>query len=205
MSFLRAFARNRGAVRGPGRCCSLVAVPWPGWRRCCSRTRRGTCSGAPFAPPGEEGFLLGSDSLGRDVAADIAYGAQRVAADRGGVHRGRASRCWVSRWGRWRATFGRLGGRRADAHRGVLPDHPVLPAGGGAGGDLHGRSLWLHRGGDRGGIVAAGGAGGARRVPVAALARVRAGGGGSGALAQSPSWCGRCCPTRCRRSSCWRA
>ncbi len=31
--------------------------------------------GAPFAPPGEEGFLLGSDSLGRDVAADIAYGA----------------------------------------------------------------------------------------------------------------------------------
>ena len=31
--------------------------------------------GAPFAPPGEEGFLLGSDSLGRDVAAGIAYGA----------------------------------------------------------------------------------------------------------------------------------
>ena len=29
----------------------------------------------PFAPPGEDGFLLGSDSLGRDVAAGIAYGA----------------------------------------------------------------------------------------------------------------------------------
>ncbi len=31
--------------------------------------------GAPFAHPGEEGFWLGSDSLGRDVAADIAYGS----------------------------------------------------------------------------------------------------------------------------------
>jgi peptide/nickel transport system permease protein len=31
--------------------------------------------GAPFSPPGEDGFLLGTDSLGRDVAADIAYGA----------------------------------------------------------------------------------------------------------------------------------
>jgi peptide/nickel transport system permease protein len=31
--------------------------------------------GSPFDPPGEEGFLLGTDSLGRDVAAGIAYGA----------------------------------------------------------------------------------------------------------------------------------
>ena len=31
---------------------------------------------APFVPPGEEGMLLGSDSLGRDVAAGIAHGAR---------------------------------------------------------------------------------------------------------------------------------
>ncbi|MBB5694125.1 peptide/nickel transport system permease protein [Roseomonas pecuniae] len=33
-------------------------------------------AGAPFSPPGEDGMLLGSDSLGRDVAAGIAYGAR---------------------------------------------------------------------------------------------------------------------------------
>jgi peptide/nickel transport system permease protein len=32
--------------------------------------------GAPFMGPGEMDFLLGSDSLGRDVAAGIAYGAR---------------------------------------------------------------------------------------------------------------------------------
>jgi peptide/nickel transport system permease protein len=32
--------------------------------------------GAPFQPPLSEGLLLGSDTLGRDVAADIAYGAR---------------------------------------------------------------------------------------------------------------------------------
>jgi peptide/nickel transport system permease protein len=31
---------------------------------------------APFVPPGEDGMLLGSDSLGRDVAAGIAHGAR---------------------------------------------------------------------------------------------------------------------------------
>jgi peptide/nickel transport system permease protein len=31
--------------------------------------------GAPFMPPGSTDFLLGSDALGRDVAAAIAYGA----------------------------------------------------------------------------------------------------------------------------------
>ena len=30
----------------------------------------------PFAPPGTEGLLMGSDSLGRDVAAGIAHGAK---------------------------------------------------------------------------------------------------------------------------------
>ena len=31
--------------------------------------------GAPFTPPGDPDFPLGTDSLGRDVAAAIAYGA----------------------------------------------------------------------------------------------------------------------------------
>ena len=71
--FARAFARNRGAVAG---LVVLVLVglmaataplffPFSPW----------DMQGAPFAQPGEDGFLLGSDSLGRDVAADIAYGA----------------------------------------------------------------------------------------------------------------------------------
>ena len=40
--------------------------------------------GAPFQPPGDPDFLLGSDSLGRDVAAGIAYGA-RVSLLVGGI------------------------------------------------------------------------------------------------------------------------
>jgi len=33
-------------------------------------------AGQPMSPPGVEGFLLGSDTLGRDVAAGIAHGAK---------------------------------------------------------------------------------------------------------------------------------
>ncbi|MEM7045920.1 MAG: ABC transporter permease subunit, partial [Pseudomonadota bacterium] len=33
-------------------------------------------AGKPMSPPGVEGFLLGSDTLGRDVAAGIAHGAK---------------------------------------------------------------------------------------------------------------------------------
>ena len=73
MTFLRTFLRNRGAAVGLV-ILLLVAVmaatapvifPFSPW----------DMQGAPFAPPGEEGFWLGSDSLGRDVAADIAYGS----------------------------------------------------------------------------------------------------------------------------------
>ncbi len=32
--------------------------------------------GAPFTPPGEDGMWLGGDTLGRDVAAGVAYGAR---------------------------------------------------------------------------------------------------------------------------------
>lgn len=74
MNFWRRFARNKGAVVG---LVALVLVmllaataplifpgsPWD-------------MAGAPFMPPGEMGMLLGSDSLGRDVAAGIAHGAR---------------------------------------------------------------------------------------------------------------------------------
>ena len=70
---MRAFLRNRGAAAGLVLlilvCLLAASAPllFPGspW----------DMAGAPFSPPGEDGFLLGSDSLGRDVAAGIAYGA----------------------------------------------------------------------------------------------------------------------------------
>jgi len=71
--FALAFLRNRGAVVGLVillLVCAMAALapvlfPFSPW----------DMQGAPFSPPGEDGFLLGTDSLGRDVAADIAYGA----------------------------------------------------------------------------------------------------------------------------------
>ena len=73
MTFLRAFFRNRGAAVGLVilllvalmAATAPIVFPFSPW----------DMQGAPFAPPGEEGFWLGSDSLGRDVAADIAYGS----------------------------------------------------------------------------------------------------------------------------------
>ncbi|MDJ0387301.1 ABC transporter permease [Roseomonas sp. E05] len=73
-SFWRNFARNRGAVVGLVILLLVIAlavlapVLFPGspW----------DMVAAPFAPPGEMGMLLGSDSLGRDVAAGIAHGAR---------------------------------------------------------------------------------------------------------------------------------
>ena len=73
-NFWRNFARNRGAVVGLVILLLVVILaigaPWfyPGspW----------DMAGMPFAPPGEMDMLLGSDSLGRDVAAGIAHGAR---------------------------------------------------------------------------------------------------------------------------------
>jgi peptide/nickel transport system permease protein len=73
-NFWRNFARNRGAVVGLVILLLVIIVaigaPWfyPGspW----------DMAGMPFAPPGEMDMLLGSDSLGRDVAAGIAHGAR---------------------------------------------------------------------------------------------------------------------------------
>lgn len=72
--FWRRFRRNRGAVAGlvilllVVLLAALAPVLYPGspW----------DMATAPFVPPGEEGMLLGSDSLGRDVAAGIAHGAR---------------------------------------------------------------------------------------------------------------------------------
>ena len=71
---MRAFLRNPGAAVGLAILLLVCAVsvlaphlfPFSPW----------DMKGAPFAHPGEEGFLLGSDSLGRDVAAGIAHGAK---------------------------------------------------------------------------------------------------------------------------------
>lgn len=70
---MRAFLRNRGAAAGLVLLILVFATaaaapalfPFSPW----------DMQGAPFSPPGEDGFWLGSDSLGRDVAAGIAHGA----------------------------------------------------------------------------------------------------------------------------------
>ena len=72
--FLRRFARNKGALLGATVLAIVVALallapflfpddPWD-------------IAGPPFRRPGEMGFLLGTDTLGRDVAAGIAHGAR---------------------------------------------------------------------------------------------------------------------------------
>jgi len=73
VSFWRRFARNLGAMAGLVilllialmAALAPVIYPFSPWEM----------RGIPFMPPGEGGFLLGSDSLGRDVAAGIAHGA----------------------------------------------------------------------------------------------------------------------------------
>jgi len=74
MDFVRRFARNKGAVVGAIVLLLVVALalaaPWifpdSPWE----------IAGPPFRKPGEMGFLLGTDMLGRDVAAGIAHGAR---------------------------------------------------------------------------------------------------------------------------------
>jgi peptide/nickel transport system permease protein len=71
---MRAFLRNRGAVAGLIILIAIVTMaalapvvfprsPWD-------------MIGAPLQPPGARGFLLGSDMLGRDIAAGIMHGAR---------------------------------------------------------------------------------------------------------------------------------
>ena len=71
--FARRFARNIGAVVG---LVLLVAVlGLAAFAPVLFPTDPWAMAGMPFAPPLEGGFLLGTDSLGRDVAAGIAHGA----------------------------------------------------------------------------------------------------------------------------------
>ena len=71
---MRAFLRNRGAVAGLVILIVIMIMaalapmvyprsPWD-------------MIGAPLQPPGARGFLLGSDMLGRDIAAGIMHGAR---------------------------------------------------------------------------------------------------------------------------------
>jgi peptide/nickel transport system permease protein len=72
--FAATFLRTTGAVVGLGvlvlvgilAATAGVFFPFSPW----------DMRGAPFMPPGETEFLFGCDSLGRDVAAGIAYGAR---------------------------------------------------------------------------------------------------------------------------------
>ena len=81
-AFLVAYCRNKGAVIGAVVLALVFLMaglaseifPFSPW----------DMQSAPFMPPGEMGLWLGSDSLGRDVAAGIAYGA-RVSLLVGGV------------------------------------------------------------------------------------------------------------------------
>ena len=74
MTFWKLFARNRGAVVG---LAILILITF-------MAVTAGiffpedpfSLAGQSMSPPGENGFLLGSDSLGRDVAAGIAHGAK---------------------------------------------------------------------------------------------------------------------------------
>ena len=157
---IAAFFRNRGAVFGLAvllLVCLMAALapvvfPFSPW----------DMQGGPFTPPGEDGFWLGSDSLGRDVAADIAYGAS-VSLLIGAVSTVAGLAIGVTLG----AVAGYAGGFVDDADHadhGVLPDRPELHPGRGAGGDLHPASV-LHRGGDRHRVLAARHPGGAGGVP----------------------------------------
>ncbi|WP_238371465.1 ABC transporter permease [Heliomarina baculiformis] len=74
MTFWKLFARNRSAVMGLVIIflIILMALTAPLF----FPADPFSLAGQPMSPPGENGFLLGSDSLGRDVAAGIAHGAK---------------------------------------------------------------------------------------------------------------------------------
>ncbi|MBX2853732.1 MAG: ABC transporter permease [Rhodobacteraceae bacterium] len=73
-SFWKRFARNRQALFGLAilGCILIMAAT----AHLFFPTDPFSLAGQSMSPPGQNGFLLGSDSLGRDVAAGIAHGAK---------------------------------------------------------------------------------------------------------------------------------
>jgi len=74
MSFWRRFARNRAAIVGLTILGIVIGIALTAALWFPADPFR--LVGKPMSAPGEGGFLLGSDTLGRDVAAGIAYGAR---------------------------------------------------------------------------------------------------------------------------------
>lgn len=74
MAFWKLFARNRSAVFGLS--ILVVIVIMAATAHLFFPEDPFALVGKSMSPPGENGFLLGSDSLGRDVAAGIAHGAK---------------------------------------------------------------------------------------------------------------------------------
>ena len=74
MTFWKLFARNRGAVIGLAILTIMTLLAFTA--SLFFPADPFSLAGKPMSPPGENGFLLGSDSLGRDVAAGIAHGAK---------------------------------------------------------------------------------------------------------------------------------
>jgi len=72
--FWKRFARNRQAVFG----LSIlgIVIIMAATAQLFFPADPFSLAGRSMSPPGENGFLLGSDSLGRDVAAGIAHGAK---------------------------------------------------------------------------------------------------------------------------------
>jgi peptide/nickel transport system permease protein len=74
MTFWKLFARNRSAVFGLS--ILVVIIVMAATAGLFFPEDPFALVGKSMSPPGENGFLLGSDSLGRDVAAGIAHGAK---------------------------------------------------------------------------------------------------------------------------------
>ncbi len=74
MTFWKLFARNRGAVAGLA--ILILITLMAATAHLMFPEDPFSLAGQSMSPPGENGFLLGSDSLGRDVAAGIAHGAK---------------------------------------------------------------------------------------------------------------------------------
>ncbi|MDJ0945007.1 MAG: ABC transporter permease [Kiloniellales bacterium] len=73
-SFWRLYRRNHAAVFGLAVLATVIALAATAHLFYPDDPFK--LAGKPMSPPATEGFLLGSDSLGRDVAAGIAHGAK---------------------------------------------------------------------------------------------------------------------------------